>query len=121
MSSNEFNTALWNFQNGLGWWFWTPFVVYGVTGLAFMYRLAPAVTTIGRIVRTVFTVALVSMVFIPQFNGLGSYAFHLVTIGAVLLIYQQYTVCRDAGKARPSEAPTALGRAVAKMVDRQVK
>lgn len=113
----SFNEHLWEISNGLGWLFWLPFVGYGTVGLSLMYRLAAASTTLGRVIRVILTIAFVSMVFIPTFNGLGSFIFHAVTIGMLLTIYQLYLGYKAAGLLNPPKGKTVLQRTVAKMVD----
>ena len=116
-----FNAILWELQNGMGWWFWLPFAGYGTVGLVLMYRLPPAPTALARTIRTVLTISFVSMVFVFQFNGLGSFAFHLVTIGMVLTVYQRFVDSKKTGLIKPPQSDTVLGRAVEKMLDRGVK
>ena len=118
---STFNQHLWDVTNYMGWLFWAPFIAYGICGLVLMYKLAPAITTLGRVIRVLLTIAFVSMVFFPQFNGLGSYVFHIITLAMVLTIYQLYLGCKAAGLIKPPEATTTLGRAVEIMVDRSAK
>ena len=105
-----FNGILWGFVNDAGWWFWTPFIGYSAYGLNKIYRLAPAETNIGRAARVVQTVGFLCMAFIPFFNGLGPYAFHLIASAACIILKQVYDNCLAAGKIKPPEAATAAGR-----------
>lgn len=115
----SFNQILWDITNALGWWFWVPFVAYGLIGLRLLYSLSPAATTLGRVIRVILSAAFVSMVFIPIFNGLGAYIFHAVAIGMLLTIYQLYLGCKAAGLIRPAEGRTVLERTVSHMMEIQ--
>jgi hypothetical protein len=117
MSTEGFNRTLWAIQTEAGWWFWVPFIAYGSCGLYIMYSLAAAETHLGRTIRVLLTLAYLSMIFIFAFNALGGYAFHLLAIGSVLIIYQQYQFCKASGKIKPATAETALGRVVERMVE----
>lgn len=114
-----FNEMLWHLPNELGWGFWLPFVGYGIYGLNKIYRLEPADTALGRLIRVVLTVALTGLVFTPAFNGLGPWAFHLLAIGSCLILKQVYATCAAVGKIRPPESVTAVGRMVERMVHQQ--
>jgi hypothetical protein len=115
----SFNQILWNVTNALGWWFWVPFVVYGVIGLRLLYSLAPAATALGRMIRVILSMAFVSMIFTPIFNGLGPYIFHAIAIGMLLTIYQLYLGCKAAGLIQPPQGRTVLERTVSHMMDVQ--
>lgn len=117
IDASSFNQHLWNLTNALGWWFWVPFVLYGLVGLRLLYSLAPAATALGRVIRVILSMAFVSMVFIPTFNGLGAYIFHAIAIGMLLTIYQLYLGCRAAGLIRPAQGRTILERTVSQMMD----
>jgi len=105
-----FNAYLWEFVNGAGWWFWSPFTLYAFYGLNLIYRMAPAETTIGRFARVILTMGFICMAFIPFFNGLGPYAFHFLAVASCLILKQVYDNCVKAGKIKPPEAATAVGR-----------
>lgn len=113
-----FNACLWAVPNTLGWWFWAPFLLYGVYGLNKIYRLAPAETALGRWCRVLLTMGFTCLIFIPFFNGLGPYAFHLLTIGVCLVLKQAYAACVMSGKIRPATAPTFVERTVERMIAR---
>jgi hypothetical protein len=121
IDASSFNDFLWAISNRMGWLFWLPFVGYGIGGLMLMYRLAPAATTLGRLIRVILTAAFMAMIFMPTFNGLGPFIFHAVTIGMLLTIYQLYLGCKAAGLIKPAEAPTVLGRTVETMIDRRAR
>jgi hypothetical protein len=116
-----FNHFLWDILDKMGWLFWLPFVGYGIGGLILMYKLAPAATALGRLIRVIFSAAFMAMIFTPTFNGLGPYIFHAVTVGMLLTIYQLYLGCKAAGLIKPSEAPTVLGCTVETMIDRRAR
>ena len=102
------NELLWTVPNELGWWFWLPFMGYALYALNKMYRLAPAVTKLGRFIRVLFTIAFVSLIFMPNFNGLGPYAFHLLTIGICLWLKQTYADCVRDGKITKPQGETVI-------------
>ncbi len=114
----DFNKFHWEFQEWCGWWFWVPFIGYGIYGLNIMYRLAPAVTPMGRVIRVILTIGFFSMIFIFQFNGLGPYAFHFTVIGVLLINRQMYQACLRDGRIQKPQADTVLGRTVERMVER---
>lgn len=116
-----FNEALWDLVNHLGWWFWMPFVGYGVYSINLMYRLAPATSMLGRSARVIWTAAFLCMIFTPMFNGLGPYAFHLVSIGTCILMKQTYDACKAAGRIKPPESVTVAGRLAERVTDKMVK
>jgi hypothetical protein len=117
----SFNHFLWAIPNKMGWLFWVPFVGYGIGGLILMYKLAPAATALGRLIRVILSAAFMAMIFTPTLNGLGPYIFHAVTVGMLLTIYQLYLGCKAAGLIKPSEASTVLGRTVETMIDRRAR
>ena len=119
MSQGDFNQALWAVQNDAGWWFWLPFAIYGGIGLYHLYGLAAPVSGLGRLIRVLLTTGYVSMVFSPAFNGLGGYAFHLLAIASVLMVGQQYVLCKRQGRIKPPESPHFVGRLVERMADNQ--
>lgn len=105
------NGYLWSLPDTLGWWFWLPFVGYGVYGLRKMYSMAEAQTALGRRIRVILTLAFLCMIGSSLFNGLGPYAFHLVGIGVCLICKQAYDQCKVAGKVgKPATSETAMGR-----------
>ena len=77
----------------------------------------PAATALGRLIRVILSMAFVSMVFIPTFNGLGAYIFHAVAVGMLLTIYQRYLECKAAGLIRPPQGGTVLERTVSQMME----
>lgn len=109
---NDPNSILWSIPNDLGWWFWLPFIGYGVYGLNKIYRLSPAESILGRVIRVLLTMGLLCLVFTPVFNGLGPFAFHLISISACLILKQVYESCLAAGKIKPPESDTVMGRIV---------
>lgn len=114
-----FNQLLWDCVNWAGWYFWLPFVGYGIYGLSKMYRLSAAANGMGRLIRVLFTTAFLCLVFSPQFNGIGPFAFHLLAIGVCLwlrLTYAEYV--RD-GKIKPATAPTVIERMAERTVVKQ--
>lgn len=113
------NPYLWDIVNAAGWWFWLPFIGYAVYGLSIMYRLAPAETGIGRLVRVMFTVGFLCMIFIPALNGTGPFAFHLIAIGLCLWLKQTYDACVKAGKIKPAEGHTIIERQAERMTARK--
>lgn len=117
MSTEGFNQALWAIQREMGWWFWLPFVAYGLYGMWFLYRMPAAITKTDRRIRVLLAMAFTCMIFIPAFNGLGAYGFHLIAFATCLMITQQYGLCKAAGKIKPPEASTFLGRTVERMTD----
>ena len=117
IDASAFNQILWKITNALGWWFWIPFVVYGLAGLRLLYSLSPAATGLGRMIRVILSMAFVSMVFIPIFNGLGPYIFHAIAIGMIMTIYHLYLGCKAAGLIRPPQGRTILERTVSHMTE----
>ncbi len=113
-----FNDYLWQIVNDAHWSFWAPFTGYALFGLNYIYRLAPAETTIGRSARVIQTMGFICMLFIPFFNGLGPYAFHLLAIAACLILKQVYDNCVKAGKIRPPQAETVVGRMAERIVEK---
>lgn len=121
IDASSFNHLLWAIPDKMGWLFWLPFVGYGAVGLIILYKLAPAGTTLGRFIRVILSAAFMAMLFIPNFNGLGPFIFHAVTIGMLLTIYQLYLRCKAEGLTQPSKAQTILGRTVETMMDRKAR
>ena len=118
MSTESFNQALWAIQRDAGWFFWAPFVLYGLFGLWHLYSLAAAETKLGRWIRVVLGLAFFCMIFIPAFNGLGAFAFHFLGLAVCMMIRQQYVTCKAAGKIKPPESNHALGRMVERMTEK---
>ena len=118
MSNESFNKALWTLQQDAGWAFWVPFIIYGIVILWHLYRLSAAETTLGRVIRVTLALACFFMIFIPAFNGLGGYAFHLLGLSVCMMVRQQYVICKLQGKIKPPESETVLGRVVERMVDK---
>lgn len=117
MSSGDFNHALWALQIAAGWWFWVPFVAYGLYGLWFLYGLSAAETMTGRVIRVMLVTAYFGMIFAPAFNGLGAYAFHLLAIASCLMISQQYAHCKRLGKITKPQSETFMGRMVERIAE----
>ena len=104
------NTAFWFLPDYLGRWFWAPLPFYGALGMYYLYKLAAPETRWGRVIRVLLGAAFILMLFTPQFNGLGPWAFHLMAIGVVLLVVQLYHQCLAAGKIIKPTSATAIER-----------
>ncbi len=113
-----FNDYLWQVVNEAHWWFWAPFTFYAICGLTYIYRLAPAETSIGRTARVIQTMGFICMAFIPFFNGLGPYAFHCLAIAALLILKQIYDNCVRSGKIQPPQAATVVGRMAERIAEK---
>lgn len=115
----SFNEHLWQLVNDMGFWFWLPFVGYGVYGLNKIYRLAPAETATGRWARVFLVAGFISMVFTLQFTALRPICGHLVAIGVCLILKQAYATCIASGKIKPVEGATFIERTAHRMATKQ--
>lgn len=113
MKPNEY---LWTVVNQLGWWFWLPFALYGAYGLHKMYSMAAARTALGRLIRTVLTLAFLCLLGTVMFNGLGPYGFHLLAIGVCLVCKQAYEQCKAEGRVDKPTSRTVMGRLSERMM-----
>lgn len=113
-----FNEVLWWCPNNLGWLFWAPLIPAGAYGLWMIYRLAPALSRLGRGIHVVLSMGCLSLVFIPVFNGLGPYALHLLAIGGCLYLRRIWEMDVAAGRIKKPRAETAVERLAERMVEK---
>jgi len=113
-----FNEVLWWCPNNLGWLFWAPLIPVGIYGLTMIYRLAPALSGLGRGIRVVLSMGFLSLAFIPVFNGLGPYALHLLALGGCMYMYRIWQMDVAAGRIKKPAAPTVVERIAERMVEK---
>lgn len=118
MSPNEY---LWYLPNHLGSWFWLPMLAIGCYGLFYLYRLAPAQTMTGRVIRVMLVIGFVAMSFaqVPFLNGLGPWAFYMLGVSVCLMVRQQYQLCLAAGKIHHSQDSNPIKRMAAGIHEHQ--
>lgn len=118
MTPNEY---LWFLPNYLGRWFWLPMLGIAAYGLFYLYRMAPAETNMGRVIRVMLVIGFVAMGFaqIQTFNGAGPWAFYLLGTSVCLIVRQQYLLCLAAGKIQKSHDPNPIRRMAAGMHEHQ--
>lgn len=100
---------LWALINGLGWWYWGPIAFLAACNMWNIFRLAPAASLYGRLIRTC---ALTGFLLIAM--SWGNTAFGPLGMPFVLLSYlgmthQLYLRCKAEGLIQhPPPATTGL-------------
>ena len=114
MSPNDY---LWFLPDHLGRWFWLPMLGIAAFGLFYLYRLAPAETMVGRVIRVMLVIGFVCIGFaqVQQLNGLGPWGFYMLAISICLMVRQQYHFCLAAGKIKKSYDHNPIKRVAAGM------
>jgi hypothetical protein len=92
------NQFLWDFINGLGWWYWGPLVGIGTFLLMRLFQLAAPKTRLGRWGRMFAIMGALCLVFTPQFNVLGCIGIYLLTLSLTIVTEQVFRDCKKAGK-----------------------